>query len=225
MKENYKVYCHTFPNGKIYIGITKQELYQRFKGGKGYKGKTKIWYAIQKYGWENIKHKLLYDNLTKEEAEQKEIELISLYNSNNSNYGYNTASGGNCIGTVSEETKEKIRKANKGKSYHAGYWKGKKLSNEHRKKLSDSHKGQKNIISEKTKIKISNSLKGHEVSKETRLKISKKVICIDNNKIYSSLKEASEKTGISYKGISACCNGRNKSIYNTHWEFLKEENR
>lgn len=30
------VYKHTFPNGKVYIGITGQEPYKRWKYGNGY---------------------------------------------------------------------------------------------------------------------------------------------------------------------------------------------
>ena len=220
MKDNYKVYCHIFPNGKIYIGITKQKLYQRFKGGKGYKGKTKMWYAIQKYGWENVKHNLLYDNLTKEQAEKMEIKLISLYHSNNSDYGYNTANGGNCVGTISEETKEKLRKAHKGKSYHIGYWKGKKLDKEHIKKLSVSHKGKKHSIKEETKKKISEKLMGHKVSKQTRIKIGKKVLCIETNKIYNTAREAFLETNISYKNISLVCNEKRKTAGGYHWKFV-----
>ena len=37
MNENYKVYMHIFPNGKKYIGITKQTLKDRFDSGYGYR--------------------------------------------------------------------------------------------------------------------------------------------------------------------------------------------
>lgn len=33
----YKVYKHTFPNGKKYIGITKLTVENRWRSGKGYK--------------------------------------------------------------------------------------------------------------------------------------------------------------------------------------------
>jgi hypothetical protein len=35
--------------------------------------------AIKKYGWENIKHEVLFEGLTKQEADKKEIELITYY--------------------------------------------------------------------------------------------------------------------------------------------------
>lgn len=72
-------------------------------------------HAIDKYGWENIKHEILYEGLTKEQAEQKEIELIAKYKSNDLKHGYNIANGGNCAGTMSESTKQKIAEGRMGK--------------------------------------------------------------------------------------------------------------
>ena len=82
MNENYKVYMHRFPNGKIYIGITCQNPEERWRGGTGYKAQL-VHRAIEKYGWDAIQHIILFDGLCKEEAEQKEIELIKLFSSNN----------------------------------------------------------------------------------------------------------------------------------------------
>ena len=106
-----------FPNGKKYIGITKQEVEKRWLKGNGYKGNKYMFRAIKKYGWENIKHIVLFENLKKEEAEQKEIELIAKYKSNRKEFGYNIENGGNCIGTVSEKTKKKISDAFKGEKH------------------------------------------------------------------------------------------------------------
>ena len=104
IKKNFIVYMHVFPNKKVYIGITCQKPNERWRNGKGYKkSQIKIRNAINKYGWENIEHKVLYENLTKEEAEQKEIELISFYNSNNKNKGFNKSKGGRII--VKQKTK------------------------------------------------------------------------------------------------------------------------
>lgn len=35
--DGYSVYAHIFPNGKIYIGATRQEPKRRWSGGCGYK--------------------------------------------------------------------------------------------------------------------------------------------------------------------------------------------
>lgn len=93
-EENYKVYVHTLPNGKRYVGITKREVENRWKNGHGYKENKRFYNAIVKYGWENIEHNVLYEGLTEEEACEKEKELVALFNSNNENYGYNLTEGG-----------------------------------------------------------------------------------------------------------------------------------
>lgn len=90
----YSVYKHTFPNGKVYIGITCQKPEDRWDKGKGYLGQPRMARAIVEYGWDNIEHKVLFDELTEEEAKQLEASLISEYNSNNIKYGYNVSASG-----------------------------------------------------------------------------------------------------------------------------------
>lgn len=92
----YVVYKHTSPNGKCYIGITRQNPPEKRWGynGNGYCDNEYFSRAISKYSWENIKHEILFTNLTKEEAEQKEIELIAFYDSMNPDKGYNATPGG-----------------------------------------------------------------------------------------------------------------------------------
>lgn len=162
-RNNYIVYKHIFPNSKVYIGITSQKVNKRWSNGRGYKGSTLIYNAIQKYGWSNVKHEILFNNLTKEEAEQKEIELITKYQSNNENYGYNISNGGNCIGTLSEETKNKIRKAHKG-FQHSEETKN-KISETKKGKAIEALKGKNNGMygkkhTEEWKRKASERLKG-----------------------------------------------------------------
>lgn len=122
MEENYKVYKHTAPNGKVYIGITKRERAEERWGKDGYEyrrgSNPHFSRAINKYGWENIKHEIIIDGLTKCEAEQLEMELIAEYRSNERKYGYNIENGGNCSGTHSKEVREKIRQANLGSNNH-----------------------------------------------------------------------------------------------------------
>lgn len=88
------VYIHIFPNKKVYIGISSTNVKKRWDCGRGYKTQSYMANAINKYGWENIEHKVLYSHLTQEEASQKEIELIKQYKSNNPKFGYNIAKGG-----------------------------------------------------------------------------------------------------------------------------------
>ena len=183
MENNYTVYMHKFPNNKVYIGITLQKPQYRWRRGGRYNDYMKQ--AISKYGWDNIKHIILYEHLTKEEAEQKEIELIAQYKSNQRDYGYNIQNGGSHQGCVSEETKEKISKKNKGKE---PWCKGKKFTleekskrynDEFKRKISKSHTGKpawnKGLkTSEEVRMKISIAAKQAMAKDEVREKLKKK---------------------------------------------------
>ena len=94
--KKYIIYKHTnLKNNKIYIGQTCQKPQDRWgKEGAGYKGQM-FYSAIQKYGWNNFSHEILYTNLSLEEANHKEAELIQKYQTTNSQYGYNIEKGGN----------------------------------------------------------------------------------------------------------------------------------
>ena len=94
------VYVHIFPNGKMYFGITSKKPEDRWENGTGYSRSHQpvMYNAIQKYGWENIEHKILYSGLNKLDAENKEKELIAQHKTNccryGDDFGYNMTDGG-----------------------------------------------------------------------------------------------------------------------------------
>jgi predicted GIY-YIG superfamily endonuclease len=146
MKKEYKVYMHIFPNNKVYIGITSQNPKRRWNNGKGYRNNEYMTNAILKYGWNNIKHEIIFDNLSKEQAEQKEIELIAQFNSNNKKYGYNILKGGNISNGLSDEVLKKMANTTKELWQNPKYREhmrvvhsGKKASTETKKKMSESN--------------------------------------------------------------------------------------
>lgn len=174
--ENYKLYIHKFPNGKVYVGITSQDVEERWRHGEGYKNQL-VYRAILKYGWDAILHQVLLSGMTKEEAEEREMEFISAFKSNNPEYGYNVSNGGNCYGTHSEETKRKIAKANTGRVCSeetrekiSKRNKGKKISKEQREKISHALKGR--VFTQEHRDKIGASHKGRTLSEEARKKLS-----------------------------------------------------
>lgn len=85
----YKIYKLTFPNNKIYIGMTSKNEEDRWKNGFGYINNEEMYNDILQYGWINIKKEILNDNLLYKEAKQKETELIVKHKSYLSEYGYN----------------------------------------------------------------------------------------------------------------------------------------
>ena len=77
--KKFCVYVHIFPNGKKYISITCKRPNDRWEGVTGYKEGSPMRNSINKYGWNNIEHVILFEGLTQEEACNKEIELIAEY--------------------------------------------------------------------------------------------------------------------------------------------------
>lgn len=111
MTDGYYLYCHLFPNGKRYIGITRTSPEKRWSGGKGYKDQQKMARAIEKYGWDNIEHQIITDGLTREQAERLEMYLIDALDTVEN--GYNVSIGGNHVNGsyLNEHVLEMIRES------------------------------------------------------------------------------------------------------------------
>lgn len=164
MNDNtWSVYKHTSPSEKVYIGISKYSPIKRWRGGKGYSNNKYFTNAINKYGWNNFKHEILYTDLSKEDACELEIALIAEYDATNPECGYNLSTGGeygHAGRKQSEEFKLLMSKLHKGSHRTA----------EQREYLSKVLTGR--TLSDEHKKHISEGLIGHEVSEETRKKIS-----------------------------------------------------
>ena len=89
IKRRYVVYMHVVPNGKRYIGITKNNPTVRWNNGLGYMSNDEFYNDILEYNWNNIEHYILFSGLTKKEALLKENELIQQYDTTNADKGYN----------------------------------------------------------------------------------------------------------------------------------------
>lgn len=233
---SYIVYKHTTPNNKVYIGITGGSIKDRWRNnGNGYKKNKHFYSAILKYGWENIKHEILFDNLTKEEACNKEIELIAFYKCNQRDYGYNSAIGGEINRGIkrSEEMKKRISDTLK-KRYltEKPYNYGKHLKEETKQKLRAANLGKK--MSEETKIKLSIANRGRILSKEVRDRIKKtnqekveNILQVDFRgnviNIFNSIQEASRETNVEANKICAVCKGKRKQAKGYIWIYEKDK--
>jgi group I intron endonuclease len=156
-------------DGKCYIGQTITTLDIRIKRHNNAKNRNMYFSkAIKKYGIDNFKWTILEFCYSEEELNEKEQWYIEHFNSFGKN-GYNMCKGGGGTSgySVSEETKEKLRKFNTGK----------KMSEETKKKISQKGLGNKNTFgkksSEETKEKLRISSTGRKLSKESKDKISK----------------------------------------------------
>lgn len=90
MNKEYCVYVHTNNiNQKKYVGVTSLAPNLRWHNGDGYKTQTKFYADIEKYGWHNFSHEIVFTTTSKEEAYNKEKELIAKYNSISCGYNSN----------------------------------------------------------------------------------------------------------------------------------------
>lgn len=230
MINSYCVYKHTFPNDKIYIGITLRNPLKRWgHKGYGYRQQNLMYNAINKYDWDNIKHEILFTDLTKQQAEQKEVQLIAKYKSNQYEYGYNIENGGNSTGKHSTYTRNKISASNKGKTF----------TEEHKRHISKAKKGYKpsqqtidrlkaiasKPRSEQAKINISKGKLGsknpmynkrwNDNQRKAHEGIGRKVKQLDNEdnivNVYSTITEASKILGIDKRNIQRSCNTKYKA--------------
>lgn len=219
----YIVYQHVFPNKKSYVGITNQRPERRWRKGEGYKYNTRMFRAIKKFGWDNIKHIILANGLTLEEASLMEIRLIAEQNLMDSRYGYNLASGGSHP-EHSEATKRKIGIRSKGRKH----------TEEFKHWISEKNSGENNFMygkhhSETTKKKISESKKGTPSINKGKYgsshPSSKIVAGIDptTNEIvvqYGSVIDASEGIGRSKSCLQAALHGQQHTCAGLKWVYL-----
>lgn len=178
-------------NHKVYIGQSI-DIERRLRGHKNKEHNSHLKRAFEKYGIENFSFEILKET---KDLDYWEIFLIQIYKATDKRYGYNSDFGGNLNKVCSEEHKNKIFKALKGKP----------LSDEHRKKLSNAKKGKPSTfkgkkMSEESRRKLSLSHKGqkpHPMSKEAKLRLSESkkgeknstfigyIICLDNLEVHS----------------------------------------
>lgn len=242
----WTVYEHISPSGKVYVGITSQIPYKRWKYGTGYRENTIFSKAISKYGWDNIKHIIIATNLGERTAKNIEIDLIKFYKEQNKSYNITMGGDGTTGRFLSYGTRVKISKAHTGKQ----------LSEEHKYKCTKALIGRS--WSEEQRVKFKSSFlkkkesgyifKGHpcsdknkEILRQYKLGIPRSTEVIkklqNNNSClpvlqysitnefireFKSINEAVRETSVNKKGISRCCRGIQQHSGNYIWRFKNE---
>ena len=144
--DTYCVYVHINKiNGKKYVGQTYKDPEDRWRNGKGYKTSPYFYKAIKKYGWDNFEHEIVASNLTKEEADNFEKLLINKLNLMQHEYGYNLKEGGTG-GKFSDSTIQKMSESHSGEKHHMY---GKHLSEQTKKKISETLMGGRKNVDDK----------------------------------------------------------------------------
>lgn len=187
------IYKIISPSGKIYIGQSNNLI----KRQKDYiktihcKGQIRLYNSIIKYGWEfHVFEIIEYCDIS--ELNEKERKWQDYYDVTSIN-------GLNCKLTPTKD-KKLI------------------LCYESRKKISDFMKLNNPMFKEENRKKMSNILSGQNNPmfgrKGEKNPASKKIIDTETNKIFNSIKEVSEYTGIKYSTLKSMINGTNRNKTN-----------
>lgn len=251
MTENIGIYKITnIVNGKIYIGQSTN-LKKRKNDYKGChcKSQPKIYNSIKKYGWDNFTFDILF-NCSVEELSRLEYDTYMLYCEKvGHDMMLNCIVGGGTTMFISEETRNKISNTLKGRyigdknpNFGVKHTEeslkkmrdvniGRELSDEVKKKISDSTKGEKNHFynkkhSEESKNKMSESKKGKKNSQETINKLKIKVNQYDKNGLFIATHSSVADIGRLYnkdmKHITKVCKNKCKSAYGFIWRYYSE---
>lgn len=156
-------------NGKLYVGKTvvslshaRQRHHQRAKYIWKYGVFSRFYTALRKYGTDAFEWAVVYHGTSDADIQRKERELIARWNTMSSDAGYNMTPGGDggAGKTLSDEHKEKLRKAfSQEKNPQFG-------------KVGALHPAFGNRHTQEAKQRIAQAHKGRAVSKETRRKLS-----------------------------------------------------
>ena len=164
-----------------------------------------------KYGESNFKFYIL-EECAASQLDILEIAYIASYDAANYKYGYNLTSGGTHC-KLSSSTKKKIGERSKGR----------KFSEETKRQMSETHKGENNSFygkhhTEEAKKKMKEN--HYDTSGENNPRFNPEpVICINTSKLYSSAYAAAKELGLYSSGIRKCCQGKLKTTGGLQFKF------
>lgn len=245
MERKYCVYKHTNKiNGKVYIGITSQKPRKRWDCGRGYQKNKHFWDAIQRYGWENFEHEILFQQLSPEDAFSLEKELILKYDSRDYRKGYNCSPGGDGGNGLSgeshpmygkhhtPETVKSMSDKKKGVPYsperYASFLESldrEALRERAYRTIAGYNRGK--TVSDETRRKIAESNRGQTRSEKTKANISKSkskaVTQLTKEgavvREWVSARQAAIELGVQAGHISKVCKGQRKTAGGYVWRY------
>lgn len=163
------------------VNVNKRKSYHLWLLRNNSHFNPKLQNAFNKYGEENFEFVIL-EKCNKEELDDKEIEYINRYNTTNNGYNICEGGEGSLGRTLSEETKQKISNANTGRKQDEVAKKRKSeamkelwKTAEYRKKMKQRpkpkpwNKGRR--LTEEEKKHLSEKLKGRRITEEHKKKL------------------------------------------------------
>ena len=210
----FLIYCHENKiNGKRYIGYTSyvNNPNNRWRDGLGYlNNHHKVFAAaILKYNWNNFEHIILENGLRSlEEAKSREQYWIAFYHTYVGDpkcWGYNATIGG-------DGSKGRIMSAEE-REYRRQLKLGTKASDITKRKMSAVRKGKPQNMTTKKIVQCQAAFAAMIAANK------KAVICIETGERWGSVTEAAKALGVAETTVSACLNGRMKTVKKLHIQY------
>lgn len=188
------IYSIVSPSFQSYVGqsLNIEGRFASYKRGQC-KGQHRLYNSINKYGWDSHTSQILI-RCKPEQLDYFEKYMISYLSTFSTTHGLNLTSGGrNCI--VSDETRKKISGINKGR----------KLTVNQRKAISEYHKGRIGVL-------CPNSIKINQYS-----------LCGKHIKLWDSASDAARHLCCNKRNISSVCRGERSQAVGFVWRFIGDD--
>lgn len=225
------IYKITSPNNKIYIGQTLNFRNRKYYYNSGnFKQQVKLYNNVNFYNWipgdtfELIEE--CFCGYNKSFLNERERYWIIYYDSFKNGLNCNEGGHGNIGHKHSEDSKLKMKNAKLGIKHSkernnkkSEYTKGRIHSDVSKKKMSDI---KKQNMTDDIKDKIREGLIGNKNGIGNK-GAARKVLCLNNNIIYDSIKSAADDLTLHATLIGNVCKGKNKQTGGYKFKYYEEE--
>lgn len=215
MKNNFIIYSHKNKiNGKQYIGQTNNLARRQSGNGILYHSCSRFYSAILHYGQNNFEHIILEENLSQEEADEKEKYYIQFYQTTNPEKGYNLTEGGNGVSSYYKNEENRKNHSRLLKKYYQEHLDKKEELSERITEISKKTAKQR---SKTMKENYQNGKGLYQINQNRK----RQILCIETNEIFDSICEAAKQYNLNVSNLSSVLHGKRCTTGGYHQKFYE----